>query len=58
MEIKDLPNLIRTNNYYNHISYIKNYEDTLQKVFKSQNNSNLKNNDKIYETIKSQKYCM
>jgi hypothetical protein len=44
----DLPNLIRTNNYYNSISFIKNYEDTLQKIFKSQNNSNLKNDEKIF----------
>jgi hypothetical protein len=44
----NLPDLIRTNNYYNSISFIKNYEDTLQKIFKSQNNSNLKNDEKIF----------
>jgi len=32
-EINDLPNLIKNNNYHNYISYIQNYEDTLQKVF-------------------------
>lgn len=52
MEIKDLPNLIRTNNYYNVSSFIKNYEDTLQKLFKSQNNNNnttnLLKDDKIF----------
>lgn len=43
--ILDVPNLIRTNNYYNSMSFIKNYEDTLQKMFKSNNNSNLINNN-------------
>jgi hypothetical protein len=45
---KDLPNLIRTNNYYNYVSFIKNYEDTLEKIFKSPNNSNIKNDEKVY----------
>jgi hypothetical protein len=44
----NLPDLIRMNNYYNSIYFIKNYEDTLQKIFKSQNNSNLKNDEKIF----------
>jgi hypothetical protein len=44
----DIPNLIRTNDYYNLISYIKNYEDSLQKIFQSNNKSNLIENDDIY----------
>lgn len=44
----NLPDLIRTNNYYKSISFTRNYEDTLQKIFKSQNNSNLKNDEKIF----------
>lgn len=47
-EINDLPNLIKTNNYYNYVSFIQNYEDTLQKIFKSSNNSNLINDKKIF----------
>lgn len=47
-EISDLPNLIKTNNYSNYISFIENYEDTLQKIFKSSHNSNLTNNNKIF----------
>jgi hypothetical protein len=48
MEIKDLPELIRRNEYYNYISYIENFEDTLQKVLNSKNNSSFKNDDKIF----------
>ena len=47
-EINNLPNLIKTNNYYNYVSFIQNYEDTLQKIFKSSNNSNLINDKKIF----------
>lgn len=47
-EIKDLPELIRRNDYYNYISYIESFEDTLQKVLNSKNNSNFKNDDKIF----------
>lgn len=47
-EISDLPNLIKTNNYYNYVSFIENYEDTLQKIFKSSHNSTLINNNKIF----------
>ena len=47
-EIKDLPDLIRKNDYYNNISYIENFEDTLTKIFNSSHNSNLKNNSKIF----------
>lgn len=47
-EIKDLPDLIRKNDYYNYISYIENFEDTLTKVFNSSHNSNFKNNNRIF----------
>lgn len=47
-EIKDLPDLIRRNDYYNYISYIENFEDTLTKIFNSSHNSNLKNDSRIF----------
>ena len=44
----DIPNLIRADDYYNSISFIKNYEDTLQKIFQSSKKSNLTECDDIY----------
>jgi hypothetical protein len=47
MDKVDVPNLIRNNNYTS-VSFIKNYEDTLQKLFKSHGNSSLTNEQKIF----------
>jgi hypothetical protein len=53
----NVPNLIRDKEngcygnsveYGNSISFIKSYEDTLQKIFKSHDNSNLTNNPRIF----------
>lgn len=44
----DLPNLIKTNQYYNLINQIKNYEDTLQKIFLSSKNSQLINDPYVF----------
>jgi hypothetical protein len=46
--VDDIPNLIRTNNYHNKIQHIKNYEDTLQKLFKIQNNSSITSNPYLF----------
>lgn len=43
IEVKNInvPNLIKTNQYFQFISLIKNYEDTLQKLFASSKESNI-----------------
>lgn len=37
----DVVNLIKNNNFHKYLPFIKNYEDTLQKMFKNHNNSYL-----------------
>ena len=44
----NVPELIRTNKYYNMISTIKNYEDSLQKINDSSKKSNLTENPFIF----------
>lgn len=44
----DLPNLIRKNQYFQYISSIKSYEDTLQKVFSSSKESHLISNPFVF----------
>lgn len=47
IECDNIPNLIRNDNYYKYISYVKNYEDSIMKIFKSNNYSNIKENNNI-----------
>ena len=46
IDIKNInvPQLIRLNQYINHLSAIKNYEDTIQKIFLNNKESSLTNN--------------
>lgn len=44
----DVPQLIRTNQYYQYISLVKNYEDTIQKIFSNQKKSQLTNDPLVY----------
>lgn len=46
--IFDVPNLIKSNKYFQVISHIKNYEDTLQKLFLSSKDSELIKNPTIF----------
>jgi len=53
MEIGDIqniniPELIKSNQYFQYISLVKNYEDTLQKVFNSSKESQILSNPFIY----------
>lgn len=41
MENINVPNLVKTNQYFQSMSLIKNYEDTLQKLFSSSKDSNI-----------------
>jgi hypothetical protein len=43
----DVPNLIRLSQYMNHISAIRNYEDTIHKLFINNKESSLTNNPNI-----------
>jgi hypothetical protein len=58
----NVPNLIKTENYYNSVSHIKNYEDMLTKIFKSKNKSSLiydkyvylwKNDNELFPNLQS-----
>lgn len=44
----NIPELIRTNQYFQYESFIMNYEDTLQKIFVSNKKSKLVDNNFIY----------
>ena len=53
MEIGDIqniniPDLIKSNEYYQYMSLIKNYEDTLQKVFTSSKDSHILTNPFVF----------
>lgn len=44
----DVPNLIKSNQYFKVLSYIKNYENTLQKLFSSSKDSELIKNPTVF----------
>lgn len=44
----DIPNLVRSNQYFQLTSMISNYEDTIQKIFESSKNSHITNNPIVF----------